>query len=158
MAWVSPRTWVAGVTHGTAAIMNEIRDSLNAVGDGPPTYSPSVLGGWTSNFTISGWARNTGKWWEGAVKVTFTGLPAGSGTATVSLPATPSTAYFAGSPLGSFSIRDSSAAVQTTGQTLYIGGATIGGQYSATTRLQNATPYTLASGDTAWFQFGFWTD
>lgn len=157
MAWTSPRTWGVSETL-TAAKMNEVSASLSAVGDAPTSYAASVLSGWTSNFTVAGWATNTGKWWKGAVAVTFTGAPAGSSTVNISLPATPSTAFLGFAPLGGFMIRDISPAAVTVGQTIYTGASNMGAQYSATSRLQNAAPYTLASGDTAWFWFEFWTD
>ena len=46
MAWTNPRTWGVGETV-TAAKMNEISADLNAVGDAPPAYTPTVIGGWT---------------------------------------------------------------------------------------------------------------
>lgn len=157
MAWVSPRTWVAGVTHGTAAIMNEIRDALNVVGDKPPTYTPTVLSGWTSNFTISGVDQNAGKWHKGHILVTFSGAPAGSGTVNLSLPAAPSANFPVGASIGHFTVRDVSAGAQTGGQVIYIGSSTAGGIYTST-RVGNAAPYTLASGDTAWFWFDYYSD
>jgi hypothetical protein len=59
MAWVSPRTWTAGETV-TAAFMNQLRDSLKAIGDPWTAYTPT----WGSSGTapVIGNGSITGAW------------------------------------------------------------------------------------------------
>jgi hypothetical protein len=47
--------------------------SLNAVGNKAPSYTPTVVTGWTSNFTVAGSATSVGKWVDFLVTVNFTG-------------------------------------------------------------------------------------
>jgi hypothetical protein len=60
VAWVSPRTWIVGQIV-TAAQLNEVRDSLKAVGDAWTNYTPTPTGITVGNGTLTGVFRQTGK-------------------------------------------------------------------------------------------------
>lgn len=161
--WVDPRTWVANVTHGTAAIMNEIRDALRVMSEKPPTYTPALAAGtgWTSNTVAAGTVRTAGKRVEFTVTVTFTGAPAGSGGVLVSLPSTPSADYNTWVAIGDATARDISTGGSTGGTAVWAG--TAGGvpyvsAYFGATRLANAAPYTFATGDYVQIQGWYYTD
>lgn len=159
--WVDPRTWVANVTHGTAAIMNEIRDALRVLSEKPPTYTPTISTGWTSNFTVAGTVRTAGKRVEYTVTITFNGAPAGSGGVLISLPSTPSADFNSWVAIGSATARDVSTGGSTGGTAVWAG--TAGGvpyvsAYFGNVRLANAAPYTFASGDYVQLQGWYYTD
>lgn len=160
-AWVTPRTWVANVTHGTAAIMNEIRDNLRVIGEKPPIYTPTVTSGWTSNVTVAGTARTMDKFVFYTITATFTGAPAGSGGVLISLPSTPSADFASWVAIGAATARDISTTGTTGGTAVW--GATVGGvpcvsAYFGATRLANAAPYTFAAGDYVQLQGWYYTD
>lgn len=150
MAWVSPRTWTVSETL-TAAKMNEISSSLNAVGDGPITYTPTIVAGWTSNVSISGKATAAGDWVDFLITVAFSGAPAGSGGVLITLPNSPSADYPTWAAIGTATIRDNSVPDQRTGATvwanLFGGQPCVSAYFGSTTRLANAAPITFASGD-----------
>lgn len=154
MAWVSPRVWIAEAL--TAAKMNEISSSLNAAGDKPPTYVPTASA-YTSNISVAGTNQEIGKWTNFTITATFSGLPAGAGVTSFTLPSTPSADYSNWSTLGTCSVRDVSASASTVGVAVYAGGANVTA-YFTSTRLQNAFPYTFASGDIIHIQGRYYRD
>lgn len=147
MAWVSPRAWATSETL-TAAKMNEISAALNAIGDKPASYAPTVGAAWTSNFTVTGTNQEIGKWTYFTITVNFSGLPATSTTnVAITLPSTPSTDYSGfTAPLGPAIVRDASATATHAGVCAYAGGNNCTAWFGST-RLQNASPITYASGD-----------
>lgn len=159
MAWVDARTWTTSETL-TAAKMNEISANFDAVGDKPASYTPTVASGWTSNFTISGTNQVVGNWTTFTVTVTFSGAPAGSGVVNITLPSTPSAEYVQWHGIGTATARDVSAvatAATHVGAAVYGGGTNITA-YFGNTRMQNASPFTFASGDTVFLQGRYYRD
>lgn len=160
MAWVAPRTWTVSETL-TAAKMNEISADLTAVGQKPPTYTPTIGAGWTSNVTVAGTVRELDKFVFYTVTATFTGAPAGSGGVIISLPSTPSADFNSWVAIGSATARDVSTTATTGGTAVWAGSA--GGvpyvsAYFGATRLANAAPYTFASGDYVQIQGWYYKD
>jgi hypothetical protein len=137
--------------------MNEIRDSLNALGGAPPSYTPTVTLGWSSNFTITGTNQAIGKLVFWSITVTFTGVPAGSGVVNITLPSAPAAALPQWSAIGNISVRDSSASGTTEGTAVFAGSASVTA-YLGSTRLQATSPYTLGSGDVVHMQGRYYID
>jgi hypothetical protein len=92
MAWTTPRTYVAAETV-TAAILNtDVRDNLRAIGDAWTAYVPTITNVATSGVVAR--YRSVGKTVDVRVLFNITGAP--SGTITVTLPVTASSAFGTG--------------------------------------------------------------
>lgn len=158
MAWVSPRVWASSAIV-TAAQMNEISSSLNAIGDKPATYAPTTNGAFGSNFTITGTNQEVGKWTQFGITIAFTGTPSGAGVVTITLPSTPSADYINWSGVGTCSVRHVSTSSTATGVAVYAGGSNVTAYFGpSNNRLQNAYPYTFASGDIIYLQGRYYRD
>ena len=90
MAWVDPRTWAADEIV-TAAKMNEIRDSLKAVGDEWLNYTPTWTAATTApaigNGAIYGKYMQAGKWINfKCIMFSGTGTTQGTGVQSLTVP------------------------------------------------------------------------
>lgn len=155
MAWVSPRTWVAAEVV-TAALMNQLRDALKAIGDPwtsyTPTWSSSATAVAIGNGTQVGAYINAGKLVTFRAKITMGSTTTyGTGSYRIALPVSMST-----SDPGRFAVAllDSSAGATYQGMTYSVAGTlapiaidngTAGGAIQAVT---SAVPFTFATGDT----------
>lgn len=98
MTWISPRTFVAGEVV-TAAELNEIRDSLKAIGDPWAAYTPVVSNFTLGNGTLTGKALQAGKLTLFTIEFTFGSTSTATGTLQFTLPSTAAGAGVAGYPI-----------------------------------------------------------
>ena len=86
MAWVTPRTYVAGAVL-TAAQLNETRDNLKAIGDPWGTYTPTLTQSVAVSKTVT-FAKymEAGNFIVGHVKLAVTSAGTASNAITLTLP------------------------------------------------------------------------
>lgn len=149
MAWVAPRTWVAG-TVVLAAWMNEVRDSLKAIGDPwtayTPTWTASGVNPTLGNGTITAASITAGKLTIIRIVLTFgSTTTAGTGVYAWTLPATALVAY---QPIGMAVVRDVSVPANVPRVAYLPTTTTISCFTEAGAHIDNNTPYTWATGDT----------
>lgn len=87
MVWVNPRTWAAGEL-ATAAKLNEIRDSLKAIGDAWTAYTPTLTNWTLGNGTLTGSYVQAGKLVIAKVFFTVGSTTTVSGSLVIGLPVT----------------------------------------------------------------------
>jgi hypothetical protein len=156
MAWVSPRTWTTAEVV-TAAFMNQLRDSLKAIGDPWTAYTPSWGSSGTApaigNGTIDGAWISAGKLVHFRAVITMgTTTTYGTGTYTIGLPAT---VGGAGRVLVAGIARDDSAAADFPAAAIIAAAATTAplrtwptsAAGAALIGLTNAIPFTWANLD-----------
>jgi hypothetical protein len=168
MAWTAPRTWVDGETV-TASIMNaHVRDNLLAIGDAWLTDWTPTLTGSTTDPTLGTGASAVGRYTAagkivqgiGYILWGSSGVNAGSGTYSISLPVAANTTV-PNALIGSFVILDASTgpdewqgrlrlSTSTTARMTY--AATYGGTSTST---GSAAPVQPNVGDELWIIFQY---
>jgi hypothetical protein len=146
MTWVSPRTWLAGEKL-TAAKLQELSDSLKAIGDPWASYTPTLTAS-VSNpapSAYSGGYIQAGKLVMFRFKITMSAT-VGSGTYSIALPVAGNALFPAA--FGRADLFDSSAGVIYPRTLLSSGGSTLGVLNDENaTRVAATVPFTFATGD-----------
>lgn len=150
MAWTTGRTWAVNETL-TAAKMNEISASLNALGGAWASYTPSWFASGTApaigNGTITGSYRAVGKTVDFRIRIIMGSTTTyGTGVYNFTLPSTPSLSTW-DAIAGNCTFTDTSLSEHYTYGPVYSGGSNVSAFATGGTRISNTTPLTFANTD-----------
>ena len=150
MAWTDGRTWAAADLV-TAAKMNEISASLNALGGAWASYTPVWTAAGTAisevNATISGKHRTVGKTVDFRIFIIMgSSTTYGTSVYNFTLPSTPTLASWEAID-GSVVCTDTSASDRYGLLPLYSGGGKVTCVNGSASRISNTVPFTWANGD-----------
>lgn len=149
MAWTTPRTWAVNETL-TAAKMNEISSSLNALGDTWTSYTPSWFASGTApalnNGTITGKYRTVGKTVDFRILLIMGSTTTyGTGVYNFTLPSAPNLSTW--EAVGSGVFTDTSAGDHYGLVAYYSGGSNVSASNGSAGRLSSTLPFTWANTD-----------